>query len=97
MLKTTFERTESIQVERFEGVTDTSKVEWINDCEWRIIPINPKTNADSRAYLFKILSTTDDTYTFEFKQSGRDQTYSIVIELKTNLMECFSQLSFNNK
>lgn len=75
LLKTTFERTKDFQIETFEGVVDTSKVEWVNDCEWRVIPINPKSNADSRAYLFKILRTEEDSYTFEFKQSGRDQIY----------------------
>lgn len=74
-LKTVFTRTEDLQIERFEGKVDTSRIEWINDCEWRVIPINPKTNADSRAYLFKILNTSIDSYTFEFKQSGRDKTY----------------------
>ncbi|MGJ8685198.1 MAG: DNA topoisomerase IV [Nonlabens sp.] len=75
LLTTTFTRTEEFQVETYEGVTDSSRVEWVNDCEWRVIPINPKTNADSRAYLFRILNTTEDSYTFEFKQSGREQTY----------------------
>jgi hydroxymethylpyrimidine pyrophosphatase-like HAD family hydrolase len=75
LLKTTFERTESLQIERFKNEVDTSRIEWINDCEWRVIPINPKTNADSRAYLFKILNTYEDSYDFEFKQSGRDQIY----------------------
>jgi hypothetical protein len=75
LLTTTFERTENLQIETFENVTDTSRVEWINDCEWRIIPINPQTNAESRAYLFKIMRTEGDTYFFEFKQSGRDQIY----------------------
>ena len=76
LLTTSFKRSEEFQIETYEGVTDTSKVEWINDCEWRIIPINPKTNAESRAYLFKILRTEGDSYTFEFKQSGRDQIYT---------------------
>ncbi|AZQ44167.1 DNA topoisomerase IV [Nonlabens ponticola] len=75
LLKTTFVRTEDMQIETFEGVTDTSRVEWVNECEWRIIPVNPKTNADSRAYLFKILNTTANSYTFEFTQSGRDEIY----------------------
>ncbi len=75
LMTTVFTRTEDYQIETFENVTDTSRVEWINDCEWRIIPINPKTNADSRAYLFKILQTTDDGYKFEFTQSGRSQVY----------------------
>jgi hypothetical protein len=75
LLTTTFTRTEELQIETFENVTDTSRVEWVNDCEWRIIPINPKTNAESRAYLFKIMRTEGDTYFFEFTQSGRDQIY----------------------
>jgi hypothetical protein len=75
LLKTKFIRTEDLQIEYFEDEVDTSRVEWVNDCEWRVIPIDPKTNADSRAYLFKILNTTGDSYTFEFTQSGRDQIY----------------------
>jgi hypothetical protein len=76
LLKTEFTRTKDLQIERFENKVDTSRIEWINDCEWRVIPIDPKTNAESRAYLFKILSTKKDSYTFEFKQSGRDQIYT---------------------
>jgi hypothetical protein len=76
LLKTEFTRTKNLQIERFENEVDTSRVEWINDCEWRVIPIDPETNAESRAYLFKILTTTDNSYTFEFKQSGRDQIYT---------------------
>jgi hypothetical protein len=75
LLKTEFTRTKDFQIERFETKIDTSRIEWINDCEWRVIPMDPKTNAESRAYLFKILSTNKDSYTFEFKQSGRDQIY----------------------
>lgn len=75
LLKTEFTRTKDLQIERFENKIDTSRIEWINDCEWRVIPIDPKSNAESRAYLFKILTTNKDSYTFEFKQSGRDQIY----------------------
>jgi hypothetical protein len=75
LLRTAFVRTESLQIETFEKEVDSARVEWINDCEWRLLPINPKKNADSRAYLFKILNTTEDSYTFEFMQSGREQVY----------------------
>jgi hypothetical protein len=75
LLKTEFTRTKNFQIERFETKIDTSRIEWVNDCEWRVIPIDPKTNAESRAYLFKILTTNKDSYTFEFTQSGRDQIY----------------------
>lgn len=76
LLKTEFTRTKDLQIERFENKVDTSRIEWVNDCEWRVIPIDPETNAESRAYLFKILRTEEDSYTFEFKQSGRDQIYT---------------------
>ncbi|MGB3592476.1 MAG: DNA topoisomerase IV [Nonlabens sp.] len=79
LLTSTFIRTETLQIETFENVVDTSRVEWINDCEWRAIPINPKSNADSRAYLFKIIQTTDDGYSFEFTQSGRDEVYKATV------------------
>jgi hypothetical protein len=75
LLRTAFVRTEGLQIETFEKEVDSARVEWINDCEWRLLPINPKKNADSRAYLFKILNTTEDSYTFEFMQSGREQVY----------------------
>lgn len=75
LLRTTFVRTKDLQIETYENKVDSARVEWINECEWRLIPINPKTNADSRAYLFKIMNTTEDSYTFEFMQSGRDQVY----------------------
>ncbi len=75
LLRTEFTRTKNLQIERFENKVDTSRIEWINDCEWRVIPIDPETNAESRAYLFKILSTSEDSYSFEFTQSGRDQIY----------------------
>lgn len=75
LLRTSFVRTENLQIETFENKVDSARVEWVNDCEWRLIPINPKKNADSRAYLFKIMTTTEDSYTFEFVQTGRDQVY----------------------
>ncbi|WP_124980631.1 DNA topoisomerase IV [Nonlabens xiamenensis] len=76
LLTTEFTRKGDLQIERFENQVDSAKIEWINDCEWRVIPIDPKTNAESRAYLFRILNTTEDSYTFEFNQSGRDQVYT---------------------
>jgi hypothetical protein len=76
LLKTEFTRTKNLQIERFESKVDTSRIEWVNDCEWRVIPIDPATNAESRAYLFKILRTEEDSYTFEFKQSGKDEIYT---------------------
>jgi hypothetical protein len=41
--KTTFfERNDSIEIETFEGKTDTSKIRWINDGEYILQKLNPK-------------------------------------------------------
>ncbi len=71
--KTTFfERNDSIEIETFEGKTDTSRIRWINDCEYILQKINPKNNAEKKAINMKILSTSKKTYTFEFCIVGSD-------------------------
>ena len=67
---TYFERNDSIEVETFEGKTDTSSVRWINDCEYILKKINPKNMQEQKAVHMKILTTNDDTYTFEFSIVG---------------------------
>lgn len=67
---TYFERNDSIEVETFEGKTDTSSIRWINDCEYVLKKINPKNMQEKKAVHMKILTTKDDTYTFEFSIVG---------------------------
>ena len=66
----TFERTKDLQIETFEGKTDSSTVRWINDCEVIFKTINPKSMAEQRDIHLKILETTDTTYTFEYSYVG---------------------------
>ncbi|MBT8257446.1 MAG: DNA topoisomerase IV [Bacteroidia bacterium] len=66
----TFSRNDSIQVETFEGRTDSSSVRWINDCEVVFRTINPKNRVDKKDIHLKILSTTDSTYIFEYNYVG---------------------------
>ena len=66
----TFSRNDSIQVEVFEGRTDSSSIRWINDCEVIFRTINPKTRIDRKDIHLKILSTTDSTYVFEYSYVG---------------------------
>ena len=68
--RTTFVRTENQEIDTYEGKTDTSSIRWINDCEYIIQKINPKNRAEKKAVSIKILSTTKDTYTFEFNVVG---------------------------
>lgn len=65
-----FERTETLQVETFEGKTDTSSVRWINDCEFVLQKLHPKNMEQAKAVHMKILSTTEETYTFEYSFVG---------------------------
>lgn len=67
---TVFERREDIEIETYDGRTDTSSVRWINDCEYILQKINPKNMQEKKAVHMKILSTTEKTYTFEFSVVG---------------------------
>lgn len=65
-----FIRTEDLQIESFEGKTDSSSVRWINNCEVIFKTINPKSMIDKKDIHLKILSTTDSTYIFEYSYVG---------------------------
>ena len=68
--KSTFKRTEKIQVETYNGKVDSSHVRWINDCEVIFKTINPKNMAEEKDIHLKILTTTDTSYTFEYSYVG---------------------------
>ncbi len=69
-LTTTFIRKNDIEIDYFQGKSDTSSVRWINDCEYIVKKLNPKNMAEEKSVHMKILSTTDDTYTFEYNIVG---------------------------
>jgi len=65
-----FMRTEELQIETFEGKTDSSTVRWINDCEVVFKTINPKSNTELKDIHLKILETTKNSYSFEYNYVG---------------------------
>lgn len=69
---TIFERAEKIQVETYKGKTDTASVRWINDCEFILQKINPKNRAEKQAITMKILTTSENSYIFEYGIVGSD-------------------------
>jgi hypothetical protein len=69
----TFERFKDYQIETFNGKTDTSSVRWVNDCEFITRKLHPKTMAEKEAVSIKILTTHDNTYTFEYSIVGKNQ------------------------
>lgn len=70
---TVFERKDSIEIETFEGKTDTSSIRWVNDCEYILQKIHPKNMEEKKAITMKILTTSKKSYTFEFGIVGSDQ------------------------
>jgi hypothetical protein len=71
-LFTTFERNDSIQIETFEGITDSYDVRWTNNCEYVIKNSKPKNMAEKKALQVKILTTSKNSYTFEYNFVGED-------------------------
>jgi len=65
-----FVRNDTLEVGTFEGKEYKSTVRWVNDCEYILQRINPKNIAESKAIQMNILSTTENSYTFEFSNIG---------------------------
>lgn len=70
IVTSTFTRTDSIEIDQFRGKTDTSSVRWINDCEFVVKNLKPKNMAERQPLHIKILTTSNDTYTFEYGLVG---------------------------
>tara|TARA_B100000686_G_scaffold242283_1_gene250975 strand:- start:614 stop:1012 length:399 start_codon:yes stop_codon:yes gene_type:complete len=68
-----FTRNDTIQIENFNGKIDTSACRWINDCEFVLRTLNPKSRLQKKNIHIKILSTTDSTYTYEYSFVGENR------------------------
>lgn len=73
LVKTRFVRNDSIEIDYFRGNADTSSVRWINDCEYILTNLHPKNRAEEKPLHIKILTTKNNTYTFEYGLVGETQ------------------------
>lgn len=71
ILKTTFVRNDSIEIDYFRSKADTSSIRWINDCEYILKKLNPRSMADEKSIHMKILTTDKNNYTFEYNIVGQ--------------------------
>ncbi|QCW99792.1 hypothetical protein FGM00_06650 [Aggregatimonas sangjinii] len=62
----TFTRDSLYSVEYYDSTVDSATVKWVNDCEFVLQDIKTKTSVQ-----MKILSTTEDSYTFEYSLVGK--------------------------
>ncbi len=67
---TEFTRTKDLEVSRYRGKTDSASVRWINPCEYIVTNLNPESREEEKAIHMKILTTSADSYTFEYKLVG---------------------------
>jgi len=80
---TTFIRKGGLEIDYFNGKIDSSSVRWINDCEYVVKKLHPRNKAEEKSVHMKILTTTDNSYTFEYSLVG-DSNKSKGIVIKTN-------------
>ena len=73
IVKSTFIRTDNYEIEQFKGVKDSSTIRWVNECEFILTKISPKTNQERRPIRIKILRTYGNSYDFEYSQVNNPQ------------------------
>lgn len=73
LLQTTFVRNDTLEIDYYQGKADSSSVRWINDCEYIVKKINPKSMSEEKAIHMKIISTDGAYYTFEYSLVGENK------------------------
>tara|TARA_B100001093_G_C26860169_1_gene1029702 strand:+ start:5509 stop:5889 length:381 start_codon:yes stop_codon:yes gene_type:complete len=81
--ESTFKRFGALEIDDYSGKIDSASVKWINDCEYILKSLNPKSMAEKKPLHFKILSTTDSSYTFEYGLlSAENRLIGTAVKLK---------------
>ncbi|CAM3619977.1 DNA topoisomerase IV [Zobellia roscoffensis] len=70
---TIFHRNGDLEIDYFDGKADSASVRWINDCEYIVKKLNPKNKSEEQSVHMKILSTTDDSYIFQYNIVGESK------------------------
>ncbi|WP_019038691.1 hypothetical protein [Psychroflexus tropicus] len=73
LVKTIFIRNDSVEVEIYNNKKDSASIRWINDCEYVLKSLNPKNRAERQPIHMKILSTSGNSYTFEYNIVGKTE------------------------
>ena len=64
--KSRFTRTLNYEIEEYSGIIDSSSIKWVNNCEFLLTKLNPRTNQEKRPVRIKILRTYENSYDFEY-------------------------------
>ncbi|MEZ4855974.1 MAG: hypothetical protein R2812_05815 [Gelidibacter sp.] len=75
-----FVRTDTLNIDYYENKIDSASIRWINDCEFVQKTLHPKNMQEEKPIHMKILSTTPNSYTFEYSLviNGSNQKRRVV-------------------
>ena len=73
-----FIRNEKYSVDYYDDKIDSSTVRWTNDCEFVLQDLKSKA-----ALQYKIISTTDSSYTFQYNSAVKDPNRKLVVKTGT--------------
>ncbi len=73
-----FVRGKKYSVDYYEGKIDSASIRWFNDCEFVLQDIRSKT-----AIHYKIVSTTDSSYTFQYNKAVKDSNKELDVRTGT--------------
>ena len=71
--KTVFVRSDSIEIDYYQGKADTASIRWINDCEYIVKKLHPRNRNEEKAIHMKIITTNGLEYTFEYSEVGKSR------------------------
>ncbi|XLS27516.1 hypothetical protein ACJD0Z_09945 [Flavobacteriaceae bacterium M23B6Z8] len=79
-----FIRNDSLEI-TFQGQKiDSSSIRWVNNCEFVVRKINPTSVSEKKAIRMRILSTTENSYIFEYNIVGDQKNKQRGTAIKIN-------------
>lgn len=73
-----FIRGEKYSIDYFDNKVDSATVRWFNDCEFVLQDLDSKIGIH-----YKIIATTDSSYTFQYKNAVKDPNKKLVVKTGT--------------
>lgn len=73
-----FVRDDNYSIDYYEDKIDSATIRWFNDCEFVLQDMNSKV-----AIHYKIISTTDKSYTFQYKNAVKDPNKKLIVKTGT--------------
>jgi len=73
-----FVRGEKYSVDYFDNKIDSASIRWFNDCEFVLQDLDSKVGIH-----YKIIATTDSSYTFQYKNTVKDPNKKLVVKTGT--------------